>query len=560
MKRVLVINTTRMGDLVQSSPLLQGLSEDGWEVTLLYSENFRAVVDLLPGVTRAIPLPLNAMVLPLLSKGGRLGEVYNRISALTAELEQYQFDLVANISHTDYSAPLTRLARASQVEGICFDSQGQRLIKGAWADYYFNSILNRGSNCFNLVDINRLTGGVERSTPVKLNIPVEAVERAEKLADEFARLPGEYLVGIVPGASTVEKRWPAASFAEAVRIASQRLRLRPVILASEGEAELAETLASNLPEAANLCGKTDVATLAATIAKLDLLITNDTGPMHIAAAVGTWVIDVTLGSAMAFETAPYGVGHYVIESRVGCFPCLPSMKCSHFSCQKSIPSDAVAALICSALTGDDPQIPSGVDANIYRTEKDQDGFQTLRPLVRRPLSRSIVIRTALRELWKRTLCDRPVWDFAALRMTEQIGAELYRDYLPPVSGLGFGAFNKEVLELGDSAGQGRDAAMEVADLAGDMTQINRIKEAGKFLWEIDAAVARIAFAHPDLKPLVAQFNYAKQALENAPLAELASRTAEVYRQLYDWCTALPKWLEGLNNAFEKSAGRAIEAA
>jgi ADP-heptose:LPS heptosyltransferase len=563
MKRALVINTARMGDLIQSTPLMQGLRDNGYEVTLLYSDAFKQIAELLTGPHHLIPLSMNRIVSPLVQSRGSLRDSYGEIHSLIKELRSHRFDLAVNITHTLYSAALTSLAQAKKTIGLTLDSHGQRLVKGNWANYYFNSILNRGHNRFNLVDIHRLTGGIAKSYPVKLNLPNTAIKSADELISQF-RSKAKSLIGVVPGASTAEKRWPVESLAAAVRHAAGQSSIQVIILGAPNEAPLAEQLNAFLPDAANLCGKTDVPTLAALIGRLDLLVTNDTGPMHLAAVAGTRVIDVTLGSALAYESAPYGVGHLVVEPRIGCFPCLPKFRCGHFSCQKLIPPELVGRLIVQTLEGN--VIEASLDGSesaavsIYRTDFDEDGYFDLIPLQHRPITTKELLNNVLREIWKRTLDNRSVWSDEAIIQADKLAEKLALRYAPPQEPINYENLANEMKKLGRLAEEGLGAARQVARLATNPTAVETIKLLGNALSEIDKGIIQLAYSHPELKPLAAQFTCSKDNLDSGDLASLAGGTAEIYHKLYEWCVAVPKWMQKAAQPFSLNKGNAIAAA
>jgi ADP-heptose:LPS heptosyltransferase len=93
-------------------------------------------------------------------------------------------------------------------------------------------------------------------------------------------------VGLFPGANAPARRWPAERFAElARRIAGTGARV--VSMGGAGEAVLTASVAAVAPGALDAGGRTDLVDLAALLSLCDLVVTNDTGPMHLAGAVGT---------------------------------------------------------------------------------------------------------------------------------------------------------------------------------------------------------------------------------------------------------------------------------
>ncbi len=135
---------------------------------------------------------------------------------------------------------------------------------------------------------------------------------------------GEIMVGLFPGANGDSRRWPAGRFsALAGRLAAGGRRV--LVLGGPGEEGLTEVVAaagSAAGECEDLGGRTDIRELATVLARCDALVTNDTGPMHLAAALGTAVVALE-GPADVRQTRPLGprvrlVGRFHLP----CVPCV----------------------------------------------------------------------------------------------------------------------------------------------------------------------------------------------------------------------------------------------
>ncbi len=547
MKKTLVINIARMGDLIQSSPLIAGLKSatEDTEITLLYSEYFRDVASSIPGVDRLIGISLQKIVEPLIRNNGGIRTAYRQLKDLTDEIHAYNFDRIINITHTYYSAVITALAHSRDSVGMTMDSEGYKVVNGDWANYYFNSCLNRVFNRFNIVDMHCRIGGVEPNRKLLLNIDPDARSRADSLIRKYHRA-GHKLVALVPGASTLEKAWQPQLFAEAVRELSHRIPITPLIFGSNGELELGELLCEMAPDAISLCGQTDFQLLIALIECCDLMITNDTGPMHVAASAGTRVLDISLGSALSYETAPYGEGHLVVEPRIDCYPCHVKMRCQHRSCHALIPPNIIAELACGLLTDDVPQQlleePDLSELNVLRTSFDEDGWLELTPLMKRPLSVTDIYNHALREMWKRALSGKPSWTGDYSVIAENVGRKL-RTYFSVTDE---DAFMPDVSiplsEIASLTATGLAASRELAAINDTNSPIDRITQLGDILKQVDRNLIRIAYEYPEIKPLVAQFTYGKDNLTGWQLSSLANQTSLLYSNLLDWSEALAMWI------------------
>jgi heptosyltransferase II len=152
--------------------------------------------------------------------------------------------------------------------------------------------------------------------------PVPQLPLPPRLRQAWQELVGPWegqVVGIFPGSKAPSRRWDADRFAAVARsLAAAGARV--IVFGSPGEASLTRVVAGDV--AVDMAGRTDLPVLAAALAACDILVTNDSGPMHLAAAVGTRTLVVS-GPADTKETAPGGIGHeYLQRLDLPCVPCV----------------------------------------------------------------------------------------------------------------------------------------------------------------------------------------------------------------------------------------------
>jgi heptosyltransferase I len=133
------------------------------------------------------------------------------------------------------------------------------------------------------------------------------------------------LILLQPGARWLNKRWPIQHFSELVRsLAIKFPEAQFAVLGGKDDAPLGETIAQAAPEKVlNLCGATSLPEMVEWVRRGDLLITNDTGPMHVAAALGKPLIAL-FGPTEPHRTGPYGQLENVLRLDLPCSPCLKS--------------------------------------------------------------------------------------------------------------------------------------------------------------------------------------------------------------------------------------------
>ncbi len=144
------------------------------------------------------------------------------------------------------------------------------------------------------------------------------------------------LIGIHPGGNWEYKLWRAEKYAQLASTLSQEKNATILLFAGPNERELQAQVAGSMDTSPILVKTENLREVAALIAACDVYIGNDTGPMHIAAAVGTSVIAL-FGSTNHIRSGPYGKKHTVVQSGMdlGCNPCHPGRRpggCGAGSC------------------------------------------------------------------------------------------------------------------------------------------------------------------------------------------------------------------------------------
>jgi heptosyltransferase II len=183
--------------------------------------------------------------------------------------------------------------------------------------------------------------GIQKSkTAPRLFVSEKEVSESKELLYQRGYKKGQTLIGINPGASYGSaKCWPPDRFRALALELMQEGSL--VFFGDSSTFSLVKEICNGLPEQVmNLAGVTSLRELACIIKDCDLLVTNDSGPMHIAAAFGTPLIAL-FGSTDDEATGPYGKPEAVINKRVPCSPCFKRVCPIDFPCMKGISVEEV---------------------------------------------------------------------------------------------------------------------------------------------------------------------------------------------------------------------------
>ncbi len=236
-----------------------------------------------------------------------------------AALKERRFDAGLLLTNSFGTALLLRLAGIPERWGYSRDGRGPLLTRRVRVketletrhqrDYYLDLLAPLG---FSLSD----NGSGLTVTP-------EESAAAERMLDESGRVRSRPLVILNPGAAYgPAKRWPADRFAALGRLFQSRAGADILIIGSAGERDLADAVAAGLERPAlDLVGRTSLRQLVALIGLGRLLVTNDTGPMHVADALGTPILAV-FGPTDPAATGPGRARAAVMKVDAPCWPCL----------------------------------------------------------------------------------------------------------------------------------------------------------------------------------------------------------------------------------------------
>ena len=192
---------------------------------------------------------------------------------------------------------------------------------------------------------------------MRVRVPDEAAAHADQALRWFGLDDTDRWVVIHPGASAPSRRYPPEKFAHAARLLVAEHDVQVVFTGSESERELVEEIRAGMGAYSfSLAGELNLAEMAALLARAPLLISNNTGPVHLACAVGTPVVD--LYALTNPQHTPWGVPNRVLNRDVPCRNCYKSV-CpeGHHNCLRLVPAEDVARAACE-LMGDSGAPPS----------------------------------------------------------------------------------------------------------------------------------------------------------------------------------------------------------
>ncbi len=319
----LIIQTAYLGDAVLTLPLVSALKSAGHRVSILCRPEFSGIFEDCPDADRVL----------VYNKKRTRNPGERSLIRLVLTLKKEKFTHVFLPQRSFRSGLAAFLARIPVRSG--FTRGGGR--------FFINrkTVYDWGTH-----EVLRILSLAE-AAGIESGAPRFSLRPRPELVRKYRGIFGnaEHLVGFAPGSNWPTKRWPAERFSEtAGRIPEG---VRAVFLGKEP----AEGVP---PGAVDLTGKTSVRELTAAVSLLDLLVSNDSGIIHVAAALGVRVCAVFGPTVPGMGFSPYGDGHILIENRgLECRPCglHGPRRCpeKHFRCMKDIPAERVLEKILKLL-------------------------------------------------------------------------------------------------------------------------------------------------------------------------------------------------------------------
>jgi heptosyltransferase-2 len=187
----------------------------------------------------------------------------------------------------------------------------------------------------------------------RISIREETERRADAILVKHAVTPATRLVGFAAGAAYGHaKRWPPLRVAQVIARVSMERHAVCVLVGAEGDRDAGREIESALPPGVavvNLMGRTDLRQLAGVLARCSAFVSNDSGAMHLAAAVGVPVTAI-FGPTDERVTSPLG-DHDVLVHQVFCRPCMLRDCPIDHRCMRGISADAVFGAVAGRLDG-----------------------------------------------------------------------------------------------------------------------------------------------------------------------------------------------------------------
>lgn len=305
--RILIAQTSFLGDVVLSTPVCAAVRRDypDAHITMLVRPDTAGVLEGHPAVDAVL----------IDDKRGRARGL--RTVRMVRALRQRRFDLALALHKSFRTAWM--LAAAGIPRRIGFRQSA------GW--FLYHRRVTRDSTLHDVERNLSILAGIDIDPTTVITRPFVACSpgataRLQTLLRPHNVTPSTRLIGVAPGSVWATKRWTVDGYATLLTSIQQELGALPVLLGAGSDVAYAEAVQRATPtRVINLVGQTDLGVLIAAIDRCQVLVTNDSAPMHIAVARNTPVVAIFGPTTPAQGYGPYTDRAVVVQHELSCRPC-----------------------------------------------------------------------------------------------------------------------------------------------------------------------------------------------------------------------------------------------
>lgn len=331
MKNILITRTDRLGDVILSTPALRAVRE-GYpdsRITVITTPYTKDCVEGNPYINDVL----------VYDKNGKQNGVINSFK-FAMELKKRKFDIAFILHPTNRMNLITFLAGIPRRIG--YDrrmgfllTQRVRHDKQSGEKHEIDYTL----------DLVRAAGLTPVSKVLYMPLKRDVRRKISGILSAAGVDPSDRLIAIHPSSSCPSKKWPVERFAGITDRLIDRYNVKAVIISGPSGIQDAERMAGSMThDVINMSGKTSIPELGALLKRCELFISNDSGPVHVACAVGTPVVaifgrkDLALGPK---RWGPSGLNDIILHKNTECVQCLAHNCKKEFLCLKAVSADDV---------------------------------------------------------------------------------------------------------------------------------------------------------------------------------------------------------------------------
>lgn len=522
-----VVQLNRLGDLIQSHQTVKDLKlqHPNVRVKLIAREEFYRPLKFLldQSFDEVISLDKSQLL------NGSEDNLQGYLHAINEWLEQPKLkgiDVVINQSFCQTSNYLTTLIQSNHKLGTHIGLGNQIIVSDQWSQLVYSMVMG-GPHCpFHLVDIYKNQFGIKERHIWK---------------DDQRHIGGKQTVALHPFASQEKKRWKPQKWSEVLfKLLKESPEIKVKLFGAPNEKELAEQIlkAPSLKRFLNRIednvGKIQLSEVYDKLKECSFFIGHDSAIGHLAKEVGLASLTISLGTVRPIETAPYGNNTFVLAPKTKCFPCFPDTECNFYQCHADLSYQAVTEIIRSFVVEEDINFaklktqvsPFHLDSlSLFRFGPSNTGWFAAENIG----DGEATLKDAFRDILKVALTYK----------MEEIEENLSLPKISSTTATQLEHLNGGVEQLYQLCEFGKKYSKDViVEIAKDDPSIQKIKDLGNKVQEVDQLMDLLPKAYPLLRPVIDFYKVMKSNLYGENIVDISESSYLVYNDNLVLCSLL----------------------
>lgn len=353
--KILIVSLLRLGDLIMLAPVISGIRAryPRAEIHLLTNDSNRSVVPLMPHIVKTHYFERNSIQQSLGTAEAPLFWGYHKVRELVHGLNQENYSLCINFTHTKLSGYLMGQIHADEKQGVTIDAAGRVSYGSPWFRYLNDISTTYKGPQFHFMDVFMFATDLEKSPRfAELKETHEGRSEADKFLKEL-NTSGR-IIAIQTRTSEEKKNWQADKWVALLKSLTNAYPADNFVLTGAPDeighlTAIKDCVGSDRVQI-SICS---MAGAYSILKKANFVLSVDTSIKHLAAATQAKVIELSLGSSDYQQTGISKSNSYIIRSKEKCAPCPHSAPCSREKrfCSVNISADSVFAVMSTLLSG-----------------------------------------------------------------------------------------------------------------------------------------------------------------------------------------------------------------
>ena len=360
MVNIFIFQSRRIGDFFQSVPLMESLfNPDNNVKQTLYILADESVTGISEIFDKNVNFITYKDIFGIFASDNHIS--LNTLSGLSASdfllflnkftlfLPKYleKYDIAVNLNYDNLNGLFINFFKNNKKGPIVYNrghKNNETILISGTSNYLFNAVRSRNLNRINIVDIFSLIG-TDKSAEIKYSYDIIKLKSKKISANiKINTVSKQVRICISIGATSAKRIWPADYYAKLIELIGNNFDSEITLAGTKDEVDAALEIKKKLSPEINLLdltGKTTLSELVYLIKDFDLLISADTGTLHIAQIFNIPTVSIFTGNANFYETGPHIKDSLVIYSKIDCYPCYEHEPCRfNYACKNDIkPSD-----------------------------------------------------------------------------------------------------------------------------------------------------------------------------------------------------------------------------